>query len=169
MNCDEAFDRLTAFPEPEDALLAAHLAGCPRCRAMQETLSPAIDWLTAENQWANDWEQSAAAPAWHLTAEAVQIAERTCRRLQTESAATARPVGLTSRYEPWGMLAALSLLVFFAVWLPPERVTETAPSAENTPAVASCTWQLDFRRDRPAQASAQQVIASCAACHLATP
>ncbi len=169
MNCDEAFDRLTAPRDTEDALLDAHLADCARCRAMQETLSPAINWLTAENDLPGDWEQAASAPSWHLTAEAVRLAEQTCRRLQTELTPTVRPVGFLRRHERWWMLGAVSLLTFFAVCLPPERAADNTPPTTRVPEAAGCLWQTDFHREGLAQVSARQVIASCAACHLATP
>ena len=169
MNCDDAFDRLTSLDSSDDGLLEAHLAECPRCRAMQETLSPAIAWLVEGGEAAPDWESSAESPAWHLSTEAVQIAEQACRRLQTETTAESRSVGVTSRLERWGMLAAAALFACCAIWLPPERPTKNVPSTLSTPEVTSCTWQTDLRRDRTAPGSAPQVIASCAACHFTTP
>ncbi len=43
MTCDDAFDLLTGPERVENPPLADHLARCPRCRAMAETLAPAIE------------------------------------------------------------------------------------------------------------------------------
>ena len=43
MTCDDAFDLLTGPERVETPPLADHLARCPRCRAMAETLAPAIE------------------------------------------------------------------------------------------------------------------------------
>ncbi|HVJ87656.1 MAG TPA: hypothetical protein VM452_18490 [Caulifigura sp.] len=43
MTCDDAFDLLTGPERVETPPLADHLACCPRCRAMAETLAPAIE------------------------------------------------------------------------------------------------------------------------------
>jgi hypothetical protein len=43
MTCDDAFDQLTTPAGANDPRLAAHLAHCTRCRAMAETLAPAIE------------------------------------------------------------------------------------------------------------------------------
>ncbi len=43
MNCDQAFDCLTDSHRRSSAELERHLAGCPRCRQMHDTLEPALD------------------------------------------------------------------------------------------------------------------------------
>jgi len=42
MTCDDAFDQLTTPGRADDPALAAHLSRCGRCRAMADTLAPAI-------------------------------------------------------------------------------------------------------------------------------
>ena len=43
MNCDQAFDCLTDSRRRHSAELERHLANCPRCRQMHDTLEPALD------------------------------------------------------------------------------------------------------------------------------
>ena len=43
MTCDDAFDQLTTPGGSGNPQLTAHLAQCTRCRAMAETLAPAIE------------------------------------------------------------------------------------------------------------------------------
>jgi hypothetical protein len=171
MKCDEAFDRLTSPSGSDDAALERHLADCPRCRAMQETLSPAIAWLTIGDELFDGVGDYTGAPPLFLSEEAVRIAERTSRRLRPRSVPATEATGFVRRHERWLALAAVSLLAFFAAWLPPERPAEKTPAAFTPPqpAVANCLWWLPTGRDSLAQATADQVIASCTACHLATP
>lgn len=171
MNCNEAFDRLTSPSGGNDAALERHLADCPRCRDMQETLSPAIAWLNGSDQLFDGVGDHAGALPLFLSEEAVRIAERTSRRLRTRSVRATEATGFVQRHERWLAFAAVSLLVFFAAWLPPERSIEETPVAatRRAPDVVTCAWRLPSGRDSLAQASADQVIASCTACHLATP
>lgn len=168
MNCDEAFERLTSPPESDNGPLERHLNECARCRAMQEALSPAIAWLAADADLPESRDES---PRWHLSEEAVRIAERTSRRLQSRPRAAAQAPRAARREGQWFLLAAVVVLVLFAVWLPPERTSNDLPSVttSSAPAAISCTWQMAARVDRGAPAAAEQVIASCVACHLATP
>ncbi len=48
MNCDTAFDLMTDAEGAASLALANHLAGCPRCRQMQETLAPALVFLSPQ-------------------------------------------------------------------------------------------------------------------------
>ncbi len=48
MNCDTAFDLMTDAEGAGSLALANHLAGCPRCRQMQETLAPALEFLNPQ-------------------------------------------------------------------------------------------------------------------------
>ena len=47
MNCDMAFEHLTDPNRRDRDELQRHLAACPRCRQMKETLEPAFDLLDA--------------------------------------------------------------------------------------------------------------------------
>ncbi|QDT52094.1 hypothetical protein Pan44_01030 [Caulifigura coniformis] len=81
MTCDDAFDQLTAPGRAGDPALAAHLAGCSRCRAMAETLAPAIALF---REPAGDTAPVAAATA---TAVARRSAARLSRRASRTSIA----------------------------------------------------------------------------------
>ncbi|HTI49491.1 MAG TPA: hypothetical protein VL475_01015, partial [Planctomycetaceae bacterium] len=45
MNCDMAFELMTEPHGGRSLALHEHLRQCPRCRQMQETLAPALEWL----------------------------------------------------------------------------------------------------------------------------
>ena len=45
MNCDTAFDLLTDPNGSRSSALAEHFETCARCRHMQQTLAPALDFL----------------------------------------------------------------------------------------------------------------------------
>jgi cytochrome c553 len=61
MTCDEAFDRMTSEAELTPAT-RAHLAGCPRCREMHDTLSPALEALESEPpRRASPWLEAGTA------------------------------------------------------------------------------------------------------------
>lgn len=46
MNCDLAFELMTDAAGCGSQALRSHLAECPRCRQMQATLAPALEWLS---------------------------------------------------------------------------------------------------------------------------
>lgn len=74
MTCDDAFDRLTTPGSSDNPQLAAHLAQCTRCRAMAETLAPAIELFAPPGATSSPAKSPAA------TAIAQQAAARLARR-----------------------------------------------------------------------------------------
>ena len=50
MNCDTAFDLMTDPETAGSSALARHLESCPRCRQMQQTLAPALDFLSRDRE-----------------------------------------------------------------------------------------------------------------------
>src|SRR5262245_54873755 len=95
MNCDTAFDLMTDAEGSRSVALARHLDECPRCRQMQATLSPALDFLVATPP-AGDAHEPAAPHSVTgsrgrrqpiVTAEALRIAQETAisLRVRTET------------------------------------------------------------------------------------
>ncbi|MBI3864124.1 MAG: hypothetical protein HY290_19755, partial [Planctomycetia bacterium] len=81
MNCDTAFDLMTDAHGSRSGALAEHFDTCPRCRRMQETLAPALDFLSDETALdrslhVHDAVQSSSDGNPFVTAEAVQIARQ---------------------------------------------------------------------------------------------
>ena len=62
MNCDTAFDLMTDANGSRSGALARHFVTCPRCRQMQETLAPALEFLTADQTWPEFPTQSDGGP-----------------------------------------------------------------------------------------------------------
>ncbi|MGE0609896.1 MAG: hypothetical protein AB7O62_22590 [Pirellulales bacterium] len=125
MNCDQAFDHLTLTVPPADGhALAQHLAGCPRCRSLAETLEPALELFRADAEmdagqtFAN--ENNGGAPDWpacHETAtppnrpaEPQQPAVPLSRHGHAVASWSDRPI--------WQVVAALIVGVFVGgtVW-----------------------------------------------------
>lgn len=166
MNCNEAFDRMTMPGAAADASLERHLSRCPRCRAMQETLSPAIDWLLPADE---ESRGELRRPAF-LSEEAVQIAERAARGLTRPaiSVQIRRPLRrLVARWIAWSAIAGL---ICCAVFIPqatgPQGSAHAVAPAEESD---GCLWQMPAARTDPALPTAQQVVASCVACHVTLP
>lgn len=76
MTCDDAFDELTSPDGRTSPRLAAHLNKCARCRAMAETLAPAIDLFGAT-------ATALASPPTSAVAVATKSAARLARRDQS--------------------------------------------------------------------------------------
>lgn len=164
MNCDEAFDRMTSPGAPDDSALRHHLNGCRRCRDMQETLSPAIEWLTVADE-----PSAQAERARFLTEDAVQVAERAAHRLGTRSAASAPRRVDWRKPRSWWIAAGMGAAFLLAVALPSShQPARPAPLRSLASPTSDCLWTLaanDLRRTQPV---AEQLIAACAACHLAS-
>src|SRR5262245_62719666 len=93
MNCDTAFDLMTNAEGSRSVALARHLDECPRCRQMQATLSPALDFLVATPP-ADGAHEPAVPPSATagtgrrqpiVTAEALRIAQQTAIALRTRT------------------------------------------------------------------------------------
>ncbi len=163
MNCDQAFERLTDTQGGADAELALHLRDCPRCRAMQHTLSPALDWLrSSADHTVTDhdrpWRDTGAGL---LTEESVAVAMEAARRLP-------RAGHRSAMHQALGLaLVALFGIAFGVLVFGQRKDTPPKPAASvASPTSAMCLW---IRRDgETPTASAASVVDSCIACHVPT-
>ncbi|HUQ68066.1 MAG TPA: hypothetical protein VM165_01000 [Planctomycetaceae bacterium] len=163
MNCDRAFDLMTSADGQADPALARHLDSCPRCRQMQDTLSPALDWLSGGG--VDDWScdqpaTSGTAPL--LTAQAVRVAETAARDLSHRGAAL--PVTLRRAL-------SIAVVLLFGAVLGVAAFDTRRPVADHPPTssaalLTTCLWNDPALRLRMPDASAQSVVASCVVCHV---
>lgn len=165
MNCDDAFDQLTTLGAQDDAALQRHLAGCPRCRDMQETLSPALDGFAAAAE--SDFAAIETRPS-YLTEDAVQLAERTARRLSRESANTRCSPWPRVRLTAFTAAACVAAICLFAVFWPAARRNLTDRSFGPAPRSPHAICNRTTLGDSSLPRTAEQVIATCIACHLPT-
>lgn len=163
MNCDEAFDRLTDAAATTDAALLRHLAECPRCQAMQQTLSPALNWMKSAAQ---DEFPSSTPGGWNdsplLTEAAVAVATSAARR-----APPRHDVSRDARKALGIALVALCGMAFgvFAIGQPPHSTTTSTAAGLTTPATV-CLWPREEGETRIPAGNAQAVVDSCVACHV---
>lgn len=163
MNCDEAFELLTSRDGRTSESLDAHLQRCPRCREMQEILSPALDWLAWDAEApVPDRRGPATAFAPLLTAQAVSIAEEAARRL---------PGRRSQRLAWWrqfGMITAIALGgVLIGLFSAQERPPQTESAAlTSDPLLAACLWTSPGLRSSLSDSSPRSVVVSCVMCHV---
>ena len=153
MNCDQAFDVMTSNRRESDRGLHTHLASCPRCRVMRETLDPALELFERESCAFREPEP------WEVVPDANEIATRAARRLSTLEASQ-RPSGTSL----WGYASAIVLgagLVWFSMTRHPE--SSVTPSIHRGRTI--CQYMTD---SRPKGISAQKMTQSCLACHAVT-
>jgi hypothetical protein len=146
MTCDDAFNQLTTPGSSDNPQLAAHLAQCTRCRAMAETLAPAIELFAPPG--------AASRPA--TTASATAIAQQSAARLGRRFG----PV----RLQQWSIRRHLALLAaavsgaaccFLAIQLGRGDVSPSSASCPRKSPVAS-EWM---------ERHALPVAMACIACH----
>ncbi len=165
MNCDQAFDRLTEPAATTDTALARHLEQCPRCRAMQQTLSPAMDWLRTtaaedDTDTTRDWNRR-NAPL--LTEESVAVAIQVARQLPRDSSAhSARKALGIALVALFGMALGVLVIGQKADSHPP--VAALSPPAETTATV--CLWTRPEGASSLPSTTSQSVVDSCIACHV---
>jgi hypothetical protein len=148
MTCDDAFDQLTMPDGTDNPQLAAHLAGCSRCRAMAETLAPAIELFAPPG----------TAKGATTVVGATAIAQEAAARLAQRSGPTLRRPSTTRRH--LGLLAAA--MGGAACCLLAIRLSGNDPN----PTAAACP------RKSPAatewmERHALPVAMACVACHPA--
>jgi hypothetical protein len=171
MNCNDAFDRLTSPDAALDVELQRHLAECRRCRAMQETLSPALEWLTESPLRSEGTVESSDRRSPFLSEEAVQVAERAARRLMS-SRASSPPSGARRRSIAFWFAAGASLCLLALAVLPSRSSSaDPARSAVSPPSSTGCLWfdSASSNSNRHLSAPADEVVSTCVACHLTTP
>jgi hypothetical protein len=139
MTCDDAFDQLTTPGGPENPLLADHLAQCTRCRAMAETLAPAIELFAPRDERA-----------------ATAIAQQSAARL------AGRPIGVRrrSQFRETALLLAAALGGAACCLLAVRGSGEARPSAASCPRNSAAASEWMERHSLP-------VAMACIACHPA--
>jgi hypothetical protein len=146
MTCDDAFDQLTTPAGANDPQLAAHLAHCTRCRAMAETLAPAIELFG----------EPIVTTAPKAGSTAVTIARKSAERL-THRAAPPRRVGAFVRRNVPFLAAAMggAACCLLAIRLnSSEPASATATCPRKSPAASE--WM---------ERHALPVAMACIACH----
>ncbi len=122
LSCDEVFEQLTRTPcsraneavevaEQLDEQLDEHLAACPACRRLAETLRPAVELLHDgslpvvpwDESWSVDWERVRARAV-----DAPEVGTRTDRR-ESRSAPGVSPTS-------WQLLAVALLGALMGGW-----------------------------------------------------
>lgn len=169
MNCDTAFDLLTDPQGAASVALESHLARCPRCRQMQETLAPALDWMQ-DAAGAEDRDDLIAAgrspgdraPAF-ATAEALEIAQQAAARLST------RRLSSAVRYQRWAIRLAACAALVFAGGLLGRAMVSGLPVNDGNPESSVCRRAevATHTAGTRSPAQIQALVASCTACHLA--
>src|SRR4051812_42455944 len=99
---------MTVVGMARDAALQQHLSECRRCRAMQETLSPALEWLSSAHIKPESGHFSREQGTVFLTDEAVQVAERAARRLCPPAPAVRQRVRSRNPLARWIALACMA-------------------------------------------------------------
>lgn len=174
MNCDQAFDAITDPTGAESAALREHLARCPRCREMRETLSPALNALYEDRDASRH-----AETAWSGTSlprlDLQQLAAESASRLAVTAPAHSR-LAPRRRSLPaaWSHLLTASLLLAVGAGIgwgghqlsrspgapqPPELATPAGMSS-------ACLWKSRQAGADAAGESPRTVVLSCLACHL---
>ncbi len=163
MNCDQAFDHLTDPSATDDADLQRHLEVCPRCCAMQQTLSPALDWMASAA--GDDAQRFLAGEGFRrtpfLTEESVAIATAAARQLPRHC------FGSDVRTAMGIALVALFGMAFgvYGIGQPPRATGETVPQGLSAP-VTACLWPNRDGERLDRARNAQAVVDSCIACHV---
>lgn len=169
MNCDDAFDALTdplRWSDPlagKGAELQEHLARCPRCRQMEETLSPALQLFEAESQ------SEAFRPSGPMSGSGVEAmaprSVRSARRDAGRRASGSSENANRSRSRVLAVAIACVLLLGIASnWISPTAVN--VPPDRST-ALTDCFWlHPESARSAGRATSSASVVSACVACHL---
>lgn len=172
MNCDMAFDLMTDPNGGRSQVLREHLAQCPRCRQMQATLAPALDWLTDAQRpdeeplpaggASNSGTSASGGAQTVVLGEAVEIA-----RLAAESLAQ-RTDAPGVRFRRWLIAGARSAaLVAAGAGVALAFVPHYAPPAAPLQGAGECR-RHDLTAANAAEKSIDELrrlIANCAVCH----
>jgi hypothetical protein len=162
MKCDQAFELMTDPVGATSPSLQRHLERCPRCRQMQLTLSPALEWMRSSGDEPFESTRGADPTAPFLSTQAVLVAEQAARRLPRRNA----DWGDSARRALW--ISAVAVLGFACGVLMSEP---RSPERHFVPAgatLAACLWDQPALRDALPDATARGVVVSCVACHVPT-
>lgn len=175
MNCDTAFDLMTDSQGAASKALQQHLGECPRCRAMQETMSPALAGMqivrqpeseSSSGEFDPPWRRSEGALPTFATREAIAIAEQAAAALGTRST-IALPEN-ARRVRALRLARSAALIVFGGL-----VTLAVVPSLRsNAPPVQKSACRRSEGASIPAggrtAAEIQALIAACASCHGAS-
>lgn len=168
MNCDTAFDLMTDADGARSLALANHLADCPRCRQMQDTLAPALDFLAecgpghSVEPFASTFDAASSSASRQplVTAQALRIAHETAMTLTALS---------ETRHERWRRLAGHGVR-YAAVFAAGLLLAFTLFESRQPPVPKGQCTRHDADRDgQPRTAAEIRALArSCAVCHDTT-
>lgn len=157
MNCDQAFDCLTDSRRRHSAELERHLAACPRCRQMHDTLEPALDLFDGVVE-EPDVSALVREPRASGQPESLRVAEQTAARLFA-----ARDPG--RRGSDWnGFLRYTTVFVCGAVVVLALGAAQQRFGPDFSPRDEKCLFKREGP-DRWRAMSKADAIAACQNCH----
>jgi hypothetical protein len=159
MNCNQAFELITDPVGAGSPALQQHLERCPRCRTMQQTLAPALDWMFSPADQPRDGHSSCGDSPF-LSAQAVMVAEQVARSLPKHRGA--RWIDALRRAAVIGTVAALGVM-FGAMLLEPKQHNPTVHPAG---ALTACLWDQRQLLVQLPDTSPRGVVVSCVMCHV---
>ena len=159
MNCDQAFELMTDPVGSGSPALQRHLERCPRCRQMQQTLSPALDWMLSSEPSPQPGASSHGESPF-LTAQAVLVAEQVARSLPRR-----RGVHWGEAVRRGAVIVAVAALgvLFGAMLLEPKSSEKPAASVGT---LTACLWEQRQLLDQLPDTSPRGVVVSCVMCHV---
>ncbi len=162
MNCDDAFDALTNPQPTAGRALAAHLDACPRCRQMRDTLSPALEWLSTDNDSLDggNWSHGTTGTPW-LSVQALHIAEQASKQLPRRRSTGAR----------WRQLLTIAAVALIGVavgafGIAGRHAQPSPPTVSDDAMLTACLWTTPNLRNGLPDTSARGVVISCIMCHV---
>ena len=166
MNCDTAFDLMTDANGSRSSALAQHFETCSRCRQMQDTLAPALEFLTQDEPSQDFSAGSGDSPSSEaggrqpfVTVDSLRIAQQAAGRLAAQAdLPRAKRQHLAGQLTRYAAVFAAGLLLALA--LVPER--------DRGKIQAGCTRREAAAASSGRSADTIQILAlSCAVCHTA--
>lgn len=149
MNCDQAFDYLTDSTRRESDRLARHLAGCPRCRQLKETLEPALDLF---DDVVPEPALGSSSVDGETTDDAVRLASQSASRLGG------------GRFGRRDWTRAVRYAAAFVIGASAALGMTLALETRSEPSV--CAWKNRSSGVTSEAVQADAVVLSCVACHL---
>ena len=157
MNCDQAFDCLTDSHRRHSAELERHLAGCPRCQQMHDTLEPALDLFDGVVE-EPDLSGLVRDSRPLVSTESRQLAEQTAARLATAG-------GVRRRHGNWiGFVRYAAVFVCGAVVVLVLGTAQQRFGGDPPSAPLKCEFWGESAETRRGL-SAEAAIARCGECH----
>jgi cytochrome c553 len=176
MNCDIAFELMTEPHGGRSLALREHLEQCPRCRQMQETLAPALEWLAdvaqlPSSEFRSDSTVGSLATA--STIPALEMADAVAIAQQSSERLSIRCVAPREKVRRWISTAVRSAaLVAIGGFLALTVLSGGNPGDRSTERRAGDSGLRCRRHDLAADraesrspAEIRSLIATCAACH----